>query len=176
MNEFRHLLNVTVQERKYRASGKRNIRLLRLGRRSLFPHWRHFAQLPPNDSAVSADSWQWWVAWGPPAGWKGVGERHTRWDVITPCNFQEIQGAAGGGDESASSCSPSSWLLARKGSGRLFRSLGVPQGLVLGPSETGYRPGAMFFPQGVVEQTDSQPVHSRVRAQPASTQISRDSF
>lgn len=67
-------------------------------------------------------------------------------------------------------------LLARKGSGKLFRSLGVPQGLVLGPSQTSYCPGAMFFPQGVVEQTDSQTVHLGVQAQPASTQISRDSF
>lgn len=39
---------------------------------------------------------------------EGVGWRHTRWDVITPCNLQEIQGAARSGDESVSFCSPSS--------------------------------------------------------------------
>lgn len=64
----------------------------------------------------------------------------------------------------------------KKGSGKLFRLLGVPQGLVLGPSQTSYRPGAMFFPRGVVEQTDSQTAHWRVQAQPASAQVSRDLF
>lgn len=99
-----------------------------------------------------------------------------RWDVITPCNLQEIQAAARSGDGSAclllrSELSYSQNPL-KKGSGKLFRSLGVPQGLVLGPSQTSYRPGAMFFPQGVVEQTDSQTAHSRVQAQLANTQVS----
>lgn len=58
-------------------------------------------------------------------------------------------------------------LLARKGSGKLFSSLGVPQGLVLGPSQTSYCPGAMFFPQGVVEQTDRQSIQGSRHSQPA---------
>lgn len=72
-------------------------------------------------------------------------------------------------------CSLSSATLKtlKKGSGKLFHSLDVPQGLVLGPSQTSYRPGAMFFPQGVVEQTDSQAAHSRVQAQPANTRLPR---
>lgn len=45
---------------------------------------------------------------GDPLLGEGGGVRHTRWDVITPCNLQEIQGAACSADESVSFCSPSS--------------------------------------------------------------------
>lgn len=47
----------------------------------------------------------------------------------------------------------------KRGSEKLFCLVGVPQGLVLGLSQISYSPGAMFFPQGVAPQTDSQTAH-----------------
>ncbi|AWP05438.1 Hypothetical protein SMAX5B_011436 [Scophthalmus maximus] len=44
----------------------------------------------------------------------------------------------------------------KRGSENQFSVVGVPQGLVLGPSQVSYSPGAMFFPQGAALQTDSQ--------------------
>lgn len=38
---------------------------------------------------------------GDPMLGEGGGGRQARWDVITPCNLQEMQGAARRGDESA---------------------------------------------------------------------------
>lgn len=47
----------------------------------------------------------------------------------------------------------------KRGSEKQFCLVGVPQGLVLGPSQISYSPGAMFFPQGEAPQTDSQTAH-----------------
>lgn len=109
------------------------------------------------------------------------GMRQTRWDVITPCNLEEIHWAALSQDESIplilSLYSHQVPLLARsliKGSENQFCLVGVPQGLVLGPAQISYSPGAMFFPQGVAPQTDSQTAHPMAQAQPASTQLSWD--
>lgn len=44
----------------------------------------------------------------------------------------------------------------KRGSENLVCLAGVPQGLVLGPSQISYSPGGMFSPQGVGPQTDSQ--------------------
>lgn len=109
------------------------------------------------------------------------GMRQTRWDVITPCNLEEIHWAALSQDESIplvlSLYIHQVPLLARnliKGSEYQFCLVGVPQGLVLGPAQISYSPGAMFFPQGVAPQTDSQTAHPIAQAQPASTQLSWD--
>lgn len=95
---------------------------------------------------------------------EGGGTGKTRWDVITPCNLKEIHWAAHSQDESTprvpSLHSPPSPTACKKpkkrGSEKQFCLVGVPQGLVLGPSQISYSPGAMFYPQGVAPQTDSQ--------------------
>lgn len=114
--------------------------------------------------ALTVDS-----GWSPvgPMLWKGGSVRQTRWDVITPCNLEEIHWAAHSQDESillVPSLSIATKLHClqkpkKRGSENQFCLVGVPQGLVLGPSQISYSPGAMFFPQGVAPQTDSQTAH-----------------
>lgn len=58
----------------------------------------------------------------------------------------------------------------KRGSEKQFCLVGVPQGLVLGPSQISYSPGAMFFPQGVAPQTDSQTAHPVLRGPGAASQ------
>lgn len=111
--------------------------------------------------ALTVDSG--WLPGGPVLR-EGGGTGKTRWDVITPCNLKEIHWAAHSQDESTprvpSLHSPPSPTACKKpkkrGSEKQFCLVGVPQGLVLGPSQISYSPGAMFFPQGVAPQTDSQ--------------------
>lgn len=63
----------------------------------------------------------------------------------------------------------------KRGSENQFCLVGVPQGLVLGPSQISYSPGAMFFPQGVAQQTDSQTAHPVLYGPGAASQPARNS-
>lgn len=63
----------------------------------------------------------------------------------------------------------------KRGSEKQFCLVGVPQGLVLGPSQISYSPGAMFFPQGVAPQTDSQTAHPLLYGPGAASQPAHNS-
>lgn len=128
---------------------------------------------------MSTDSWQCLVSLGIPCWEEGVVQRQTRWDVITPCNLEEIHWAAHSQDESpplvlslhrqraVTACKKPE----KRSSENHFCLVGVPQGLVQGPSQLSYSPGAMFFPKErhrrqsdcpscVVWPRRSQPVHN----------------
>ena len=101
-----------------------------------------------------------WLPGGPLLR-EGGGTWPTRWDIITPCNLEEIHWAAHILNESLplvlSLCTATKLCCFQKpqmrGWENQFCLVGVPQGFVLGPSQISFSPGAMFSPKGVAAQT-----------------------